>query len=60
MGSGLAYFDVDIAPAATGHYHWTTLWMTVEPRHLQWVISWPGIRIYGSPPRSPARPISRQ
>ncbi|MGA6205223.1 Lrp/AsnC family transcriptional regulator [Nocardia testacea] len=33
--SGLAYFDVDIAPAATGHYHWTTLWMTVEPRYLQ-------------------------
>lgn len=33
--SGLAYFDVDIAPAATGQHHWTTLWMTVEPRYLQ-------------------------
>lgn len=33
--SGVAYFDVDIAPAATGQHHWTTLWMTVEPRYLQ-------------------------
>ncbi|WP_328395756.1 Lrp/AsnC family transcriptional regulator [Nocardia sp. NBC_00416] len=35
--SGVAYFDIDIAPAASGHRTTTTLWMTVEPRHLRQV-----------------------
>lgn len=32
--AGVLYFDVDLAPAATGAHATTTLWLTTTPRHL--------------------------
>lgn len=32
--AGVIYFDIDLAPAATGTYATTTLWLTVTPRCL--------------------------
>lgn len=33
-GAGVVYFDVDLAPAATGTKATSSLWLTVAPRHL--------------------------